>query len=538
MHHAGAALLTLLVALTSTTARAGEVPVADVPGLLAAISAAAPGDIIVLAPGDYEVHQNKISCEAAGTADAPIVVRAAELGTVNIKFDAVEGFHVRGPFWEFANLDIEGICAADSDCEHAFHVTGNAESTWLHNNRMHGFNAMIKGNGEPIGPNDSYVWPDDVVVEYNELYNPAPRDTGNPVTPIDVVGGHRWILRGNFIHDHAKGGGDNISYAAFLKGHSKDGVIERNLVVCELLHTGQTRLGLSLGGGGTGPDSICEDGACKPEHERGTLRNNLVIHCPADVGIYINAGADSQIVHNTLFDTAGIDMRFAQTTGLVANNILDGKVRDRDGAVTTKMNNLEQAAIASWFTDPGNFDFTLVDGAALVDLAAPLPEVKDDYCGNDRDDGKPDIGAIEYDGDGCVGGKPVPSGDTGDTTETTNTTDPTTSDPTTDTADPTNTTNTGTASDPTGAPTTSSATSATDSGDTPTSDSNPTTQGTTDANTTDANTTSGPSESSDSGCACRSAAPTPTPWLLALASLVLPRRRACQRRPSLAKPRT
>ena len=63
---------------------------------------------------------------AAGTADAPIVVRADTLGTVNLKFDAVEGFHVRGPFWEFNNLDIEGICAADSDCEHAFHVTGAA----------------------------------------------------------------------------------------------------------------------------------------------------------------------------------------------------------------------------------------------------------------------------------------------------------------------------------------------------------------------------------------------------------------------------
>lgn len=32
----------------------------------------------------------------------------------------------------------------------------------------------------------------------------------------------------------------------------------------------------------------------------------------------------------------------------------------------------------------------------------------DDYCGNARDDGKPDIGAIEY--DGCVGGAPIASG--------------------------------------------------------------------------------------------------------------------------------
>jgi MYXO-CTERM domain-containing protein len=403
-------LLSAFVALVSAPAWAGEVPVADVPGLVGAIQAAKAGDTIVLAPGTYEVHQSKIACEAAGTADAPIVVRAAELGTVTIRFDAVEGFHVRGPHWEFANLDIEGICAADSDCEHAFHVTGAAESTWLHHNRMHGFNAMIKGNGEPIGPGDSFVWPDDVVIEYNELYNPAPRDTGNPVTPIDVVGGQRWVLRGNFIHDHAKGGGDNISYAAFLKGHSKDGVIERNLVVCELMHSGQVRLGLSLGGGGTSPDSICEDGACKPEHERGTLRNNLIVNCPADVGVYVNAGADSKIVNNTLYNTAGIDMRFVQTTGLVANNLLNGKIRDRDGGTSMKMNNLAEVTLAdfgAWFVDPSAYDFTLKDGAMLVDLGLALAEVTDDYCGNDRDDGKNDIGAIEYDGDGCVGGVPV-----------------------------------------------------------------------------------------------------------------------------------
>ena len=388
-------------------ARAGEVPVTDVAGLLAAIAAAQPGDTIVLAPGTYEVQQSKISCEAAGTEEAPIVVQAAELGTVLLKLDAVEGFHVRGPHWEFANLDIEGVCGADNDCEHAFHVTGAADSTHLHHNRMHGFNAMIKSNGEPIGPNDSYVYPDDVTVEYSEFFNDAPRDTANPVTPIDVVGGRNWVVRGNFIHDHAKGGGDNISYAAFLKGHSKDGLFERNLVVCELMHTGQVRLGLSFGGGGTGPDPICEDGACKPEHERGVMRNNLIVNCPADVGVYVNAGADTKIVNNTLYNTAGIDMRFPETTGLVQNNILNGKIRDRDGGTSTKMNNLSEidlAALDGWFMDPGAYDFTLKDGAMLVDLGLALPEVTDDYCGNPREDGKNDIGAIEYDGGGCVGG--------------------------------------------------------------------------------------------------------------------------------------
>ncbi len=520
------AVTLVFVALASPRARAGEVPVADVVGLVSAIQAAQAGDTIVLAPGTYEVHQNKIACEAAGTADAPIVVRAAELGTVTIRFDAVEGFHVRGPHWEFANLDIEGICATDSDCEHAFHVTGAAEHTWLHHNRMHGFNAMIKGNGEPIGPGDSFVWPDDVVIEYNELYNPAPRDTSNPVTPIDIVGGQRWVLRGNFIHDHAKGGGDNISYAAFLKGHSKDGLIERNLVVCELLHSGQVRLGLSLGGGGTGPDSICEDGACKPEHERGILRNNLIVNCPADVGIYVNAGADTKIVNNTLFNTTGIDMRFMQTTGLVANNLMDGKIRDRDGGSSMKMNNLSEVALAdfgAWFADAGAFDFTLKDGAALVDLGLAIPEVTNDYCGNDRDDGKHDIGAIEYDGDGCVGGVPVEAGSGGDTTggetdgETTGS-GQTSDGPTTSTSgDETGNSPTSGASSPTsGASASSGASTGDESG------------GLTGGQTAGTDSAGdGGEQTEPSGCGCRSDSGSGRgAWLLGLMLLGLRRRRA------------
>ena len=61
--------------------------------------------------------------------------------------------------------------------------------------------------------------------------------------------------------------------------------------------------------GGTGPDSICELGKCKPEHERGVMRNNLIVNCPADVGVYVNAGADTKILNNTLYNTTGIDMR-------------------------------------------------------------------------------------------------------------------------------------------------------------------------------------------------------------------------------------
>jgi MYXO-CTERM domain-containing protein len=384
------------------SAHAGEVPVASAAELAAAIANAAPGDEIILAPGDY-LLTNKLSCTAAGTAAQPIVVRAETLGAATIQFDTVEGFHVQASHWQFERLTIEGVCANDSSCEHAFHVTGDAEFTWIHHNRVFGFNAHIKANGTETGPNGERVWPDDVVVEYNELFNPAPRETSNPVTFIDVVGGRRWIVRGNYIHDFAKAGGNMISYAAFLKGNSRDGLIERNLVVCEQLHTGQVRLGLSLGGGGSSPDSICEDATCTPEHQGGIIRNNIIAHCPSDVGIYVNEGADSQIFNNTLYRTSGIDMRFSATTGEVRNNLLMGQLRNRDQATAVFENNLElasQADFQAWFTDPDALDFSLVDGSAFVDQGENLAAVVDDYCANIRDDGSHDLGALEYDRDG------------------------------------------------------------------------------------------------------------------------------------------
>jgi hypothetical protein len=372
-------------------------PVTSTAELIAALAMANPGDVITLEPGTYVVTSN-LSCSRAGTAAMPITVRAATLGTAIIQSSAVEGFHVTAPYWTFENLEMRGACANDSSCEHAFHITGLADGVVLRNNRLVDFNAQVKSNGAPVGAGGAYTWPDDVLVEGNELFDTRARNTSNPVTKLDIVGGRRWRVRANYIHDFHKGGGDNVSYAAFLKGNSRDGIMERNLVVCSRLHSGGTRIGLSLGGGGTSPDSICEDGTCSPEHQDGLLRNNLVAHC-SDVGVYLNEGLRSKILYNTLHDTAGIDFRFAMTTGEARGNMLTGALRNRDGATHTPGDNVTgvgNAMFQAWFRDPDNLDFTLDDGAMIVDLATAVADVTDDYCGNTRAPGPQDRGAVDY----------------------------------------------------------------------------------------------------------------------------------------------
>lgn len=378
---------------------AGVVPVATPAELIAAINAAAPGDIITLAPGTYDISQN-LNCDVAGTASSPIVVRAAtHLGAL-IRFDTVEGFKVSARHWVFEDLDIQGVCAVDSDCEHAFHVFGDADFLALRRNRVRDFNAQVKSNIDP----SSSQFPDDVVIEGNEFADTDARQTANPVTKIDVVGGRRWVVRANYIHDFEKALDNQVSYAAFLKGNSRDGLFERNLVICELDHAGGVRLGLSLGGGGSSPGSICEDGTCTPEHQHGMLRNNVIVTCPQDVGIYLNSAFDTRIYDNTLIANTGIDVRFAASTADLRNNLVSGQIRNRDGGSSTQSANLTGVTTAQyqqWFADPLAADLTLLEGTAFVDLAEPLAAVPDDYCGTLRGTA-PDRGAVEYGATPCA----------------------------------------------------------------------------------------------------------------------------------------
>jgi MYXO-CTERM domain-containing protein len=375
---------------------AATMTVSDVAGLQAAFAQATAGEIIELLPGTYVITASLT------TGNSGVTIRAAgPLGSVVLESSVVEAIRVTQPNWTFQRLEVRGVCADDSTCEHAFHVTGLADGTTIVGCRLVDFNAQIKGNGAPVGPAGAMVWPDDVAIVGNELFDTRARQTANPVTKIDVVGGRRWQIVGNDLHDYEKAGGDQVSYGAFLKGNSREGLMHRNRVVCAQAFAGGTRIGLSLGGGGSAPDSICEDATCTPEHQAGWIQDNVIAHC-SDVGIYLNEATSTMVLHNTIYDTAGVDFRFATSTGAVSSNLIGGAVRDRDGGTHVEFDNLvgiTPAEWTAWFTDPDAVQFGLRDGTDFVDRGANGVNLRLDFCGNDRDDGAPDIGAVEYDVD-------------------------------------------------------------------------------------------------------------------------------------------
>ena len=338
-----------------------------------AIADASAGDVITFLPGEYAIR-GTVHARQAGTAEAPIVVRAAQPGTVTLALNAGEGFAVSAPHWRFENLTIRGACRSDSSCDHAFHVFGNAHHFVARNNTIRDFNAHFKINGARGS------FPDHGLIESNTLGNTGPRRTTHPVTPIDLVAASDWTIRANLIHDFVKGQGDRISYGGFAKGGAERTVFERNVVLCERALAGERgqRVGLSFGGGGTGK-RYCRDGRCITEHDGGIMRANLVSGC-SDAGIYLNSAANTQVRDNTLLDTAGVQVRYPESGASFEGNLVDGAIHARDGAVLRMGENLGTAIgwlylgrhpQRSLFADPARLDLRWRDAAPQRAAGSP-----------------------------------------------------------------------------------------------------------------------------------------------------------------------
>jgi hypothetical protein len=384
------------------------------------IANARAGDRIIVMPGNY--HLEKLTLRRGGERNAPITVTALIPGQARIHSVTEELFKISEPYWIFENLDIVG----NDSTNHAFHIVGNAHHTILRNNRLLNFHAAIKGNAERGKK------PDYVMVENNVIYNEAVRQTSAPVTPIDVVVANAWVVRQNFIADFAKAFDDQISYGAFFKAGSRNGVFERNLIVCERRHSGGRRVGLSFGGGGSR--------APGPEHIDGIMRNNIVMNCPQAEGIYLNRTVGSWILNNTIINSYGIMARFPGGSNYAVNNIVSGAITAREGAQIISENNLEtglaigtvipgaavklkhrisirwaqdvidntanwlgasfvgrgSSRMKDWFAAPEMGDLSLIDGRAILKQGSPWHGLGEDFCGQQRGTGAPDLGAIAY----------------------------------------------------------------------------------------------------------------------------------------------
>ncbi len=393
------ALFALSVLASAGTAHAEVKNVTTVAELTAAIGNAKAGDEIVLAAGTYRF--GGVTCAANGTQQAPIIVRSATPLAAKIELDGLEGFKVTGASWQFDGLDIKGVCATDSACEHAFHVTGAADDFVLRNSRVADFNAQLKANATT----NPYRAPNRGLIEGNDIGDTRARVTEAPVTKLNIDGGDDWVIRKNVLHDATKEGGNSVSYLAFFKSGGKRGVMEQNLVLCERDYDpgSRTQIGLSLGGGLTGvqfcnPEFVA-NGICNIEHDEGVIRNNIIANC-SDVGIYISRGRNSKVLYNTLIDTVGVDYRYPTASGEAYGNVLTGVIRTREGAMMpTEVGNLENVNLGMFeaiYMDPLAGDLTAIGNTSLLGTGPAHPQLTNDYCGRTRPVSDLTRGALEH----------------------------------------------------------------------------------------------------------------------------------------------
>ena len=348
--------------------------VTSVNELVAAMGRAAPGQVLELTPGKYDI-QRALATGNAGLASQPIIVRAAKPGSVELVVTALQGVLVNQPYWVFENLNWRGACLQHDDCEHAFHVVGPARGTVILNNRISDFNAHVKINGQ------DGKWPDDGLLQFTTLTNSSVRRTALPVSLVDLVGASGWQLADNHVERIAKQGGNRISYGVCVKGAGQQVRVERNLVICapERVSQAGLRVGISLGCGATGKE-FCRDGRCDIELSNSVVANNVVAHCN-DFGIDLNRARNALVAHNTLVNTAGVDARQPTTQAVVVGNLLEGRIRARDGAGLDEHDNATANPLASLLTAPNALDLRWHETS---DRTRSTPETDRDFCGQRR----------------------------------------------------------------------------------------------------------------------------------------------------------
>ena len=366
----------------------GDVVVGDAAGLAAAVADANGGGdrTILLADGTYTLG-DMLWIGAEGVTVGSV---SGNRDAVIIEGDGMGGgvshiFNVAGSNFTIRDLTLRSVA------NHAIQLQIDVDNTVIRNvHILDTGEQMVKIAYDPANMaagSDNGIM-ENCLLEYSAGVGPQYYMGG-----IDAHNAKNWIVRGNTFRGIRSPAEQPAEYAVHFWSNSENTLVERNLIVnCDR--------GIGFGMGDRG-------------HVGGIIRNNMIYHDAsegfADVGIGAESAVNAQIYNNTIFQESGypnaIEYRFPATTGtLIANNLANRAIAERDGASGTLSHNVTGAQ-ADWFVNPAAGDLHLSRAiAGVIDGGESIPGVTDDFDGEARPQGAGiDIGADEY--AGPAGGK-------------------------------------------------------------------------------------------------------------------------------------
>lgn len=381
-------------------APAGATVVQPGDDLAAVLAGAKSGDVIALATGTHNVTSTLV-------LDKPGITLRSQSGNpedVILKGILVpDMIHVTASDVTIAGLTLQdgggyGILVKP--------VTGDVNDTIIENVRVHDMGREFVS----IGDDGTGTWfADGGEVRCSEFVLSAAGR--KKVVGMCETGGikiHRaadWTVRDNHIEGFWCAFAD-AGWGIEASEGSRNVVIERN-VLHDTVH------GIALGRGQLKTERIWEDPPCEGTPLQaidGIVRNNIVFSWERELfesaevkprlGITVENSCNATVLHNTIYSKerhteASLLMRFANTTGVVANNLTNGTVRRQDDAKSVVSTNIEHTGDNS-FMHLQKKDLRLAPAAYdLIDQADPEHTVADDFEGQLREDGLPDIGADE-----------------------------------------------------------------------------------------------------------------------------------------------
>lgn len=368
--------------MIAPTVLADSVTVSTAPELVAAIESANSGgaNTILLQNGLYTldnmlwVSADHVTVRSAsGNRTAVIIEGQGMTGGVS------HIFNVPGSYFTAQDMTLRRVA------NHAVQIHGNAGASYpiLRNLIFEDtFEQMVKISYESGNPNRSHNGLiENCLFQYTAGIGPQ--------YYIGGVDGHwcvDWIIRDNEFHDIQSPESDLAEHAIHFWSDSEGTLVERNLIInCD------RGIGFGLGDRG---------------HLGGVIRNNMIYHdsddTNCDVAIGLENASNVQVYNNTVwYDSSysnAIEYRFAGSSGiLLANNICNRAITDRDGASGSESANIENA-VEGWFINPSNGDLHLASAVpSVVDQGLSVEGLADDFDRDSRPFGAGmDIGADEW----------------------------------------------------------------------------------------------------------------------------------------------